>query len=237
MVKTASFCRHIEKDWLEQTLRWVASEVSLSDLNDKIEHLLSASIKTPENRRKARNLLISIWSNKSDQEFNRFFETSLKLHKKADGFSLAVHWGMLIAKKPFFAEVARFIGRQLRLNDSFTFAIAYRRLSMFYGETESTSRALSAVLRTMIELGVITRDHKTGCYQIACSPKKVGARISNWLLLAIFIADAKESVNFDDVLSDHVFFPFSLELQQQNIDSSEFEQLVQGNALILFKKR
>lgn len=61
MVKTPGFCRHIEKEWLEQTLRWVASEADSVQLNKNLEVFLGTYIATKENRRKARNLLTSIW--------------------------------------------------------------------------------------------------------------------------------------------------------------------------------
>lgn len=237
MVKTASFCRHIEKDWLEQSLRWTANGATPAQLNSNIENFLSVYIATKENRRKARNLLTSIWMSPSDENSRSFFEKSITLHKKADSFSLPIHWGMLIAKKPFFAEVARFIGRQTRLNDSFTFAQAYRRMSMLYGETESTSRALRAVLRTMIELEVLIRDPQASSYQIANMREPVCEKIANWLLNALFISTSSESMNLEDALNDQSFFPFIINLNAHNLDMSQFEQLQQGSSVIVFKKR
>ena len=144
---------------------------------------------------------------------------------------------MLIAKKPFFAEVARFIGRQTRLNDSFTFAQAYRRMSMLYGETESTSRAFRAVLRTMIELEVLIRDPQASSYQIANMREPVCEKIANWLLNALFISTSSESMNLEDALNDQSFFPFIINLNAHNLDMSQFEQLQQGSSVIVFKKR
>lgn len=237
MQKTAGFCRHIEKDWLEQTLRWVASGASLTDLNSNIESLLTHTISTKENRRKARNLLTSIWARPSDLRLVSFFDAGLDLHTKADAFMLSIHWGMLIARKPFFAEVARFIGRQLRLNDMFTFGQVSRRMSLLYGETETTRRALSAVLRTMIELGVLKRNEKSATYQVISNNQLVSADIASWLINAVFISDSIESRDLYEVLNDQVWFPFTLSITPNNLDCSFFEQHQQGNTIILFKKR
>lgn len=237
MVKTPGFCRHIEKEWLEQSLRWTANGATPAQLNTNIENFLSQFIATKENRRKARNLLTSIWMSPSDTSFDGFFQKSLMLHKNADSYSLPIHWGMLIAKKPFFAEVARCIGRQTRLNDTFTFAQAYRRMSMLYGETESTSRALRAVLRTMIELGVLIRDHRTSSYEISNMREPVCENIANWLLYARFISTSSESMNLEEAINDKVFFPFALNLSAYSLDMSQFEQLQQGSSVIVFKKR
>ncbi|HED3824276.1 TPA: hypothetical protein R4200_004782, partial [Enterobacter hormaechei subsp. oharae] len=196
MVKTPGFCRHIEKEWLEQTVRWVASEADSVQLNKNLEVFLGTYIATKENRRKARNLLTSIWMRPKNKDV--FFETSIQLHQKIDAFSLPIHWGMLIAKKPFFAEVARFIGRQARLNDAFTFSQVFRRMSMLYGETQATSRALSAVLRTMIELGVIDRSNKPASYSVVPIQEKVSSHIANWLTTAAMISLNKVSISLDE---------------------------------------
>lgn len=234
MVKTPGFCRHVEKEWLEQTLRWVASETDSVQLNKNLELFLGAYIATKENRRKARNLLTSIWMRPKNKDI--FFDTSIQLHKEIDTFSLPIHWGMLISKKPFFAEVARFIGRQARLNDTFTFSQVFRRMSMLYGETQATSRALSAVLRTMIELGVIDRSNKLTSYSIVPIQEKVSTHIANWLTTAAMISLNKVSISLDEVLADQVFFPFQIDINLNTLDVSTFEYLQQGNSIVVFKR-
>ncbi|HED5618664.1 TPA: hypothetical protein R5E53_001891 [Enterobacter cloacae] len=234
MVKTPGFCRHIEKEWLEQTVRWVASEADSVQLNKNLEVFLGTYIATKENRRKARNLLTSIWMRPKNKDV--FFETSIQLHQKIDAFSLPIHWGMLIAKKPFFAEVARFIGRQARLNDAFTFSQVFRRMSMLYGETQATSRALSAVLRTMIELGVIDRSNKPTSYSVVPIQEKVSSHIANWLTTAAMISLNKVSISLDEVLADQVFFPFQIDISLNTLDVSTFEYLQQGNSIVVFKR-
>lgn len=234
MVKTPGFCRHVEKEWLEQTLRWVASETDSVQLNKNLELFLGAYIATKENRRKARNLLTSIWMRPKNKDV--FFDTSIQLHQEIDTFSLPIHWGMLISKKPFFAEVARFIGRQARLNDTFTFSQVFRRMSMLYGETQATSRALSAVLRTMIELGVIDRSNKLTSYSIVPIQEKVSPHIANWLTTAAMISLNKVSISLDEVLADQVFFPFQIDINLNTLDVSTFEYLQQGNSIVVFKR-
>lgn len=234
MVKTPGFCRHVEKEWLEQTLRWVASETDSVQLNKNLKLFLGAYIATKENRRKARNLLTSIWMRPKNKDV--FFDTSIQLHQEIDTFSLPIHWGMLISKKPFFAEVARFIGRQARLNDTFTFSQVFRRMSMLYGETQATSRALSAVLRTMIELGVIDRSNKLTSYSIVPIQEKVSTHIANWLTTAAMISLNKVSISLDEVLADQVFFPFQIDINLNTLDVSTFEYLQQGNSIVVFKR-
>lgn len=236
MVKTPGFCRHVEKEWLEQSLRWVANGAEYTQLNDNLDNFLSAYIVSKENRRKARNLLTSVWTQPVDQYIKNFFDKGIELHKDAESFSLPIHWGMLIARKPFFAEVARFIGRQARLNNTFTYAQAFRRMSMLYGETEATSRALSAVLRTVMELGILKRNISPACYSIVNQRVSISSPLANWLLDALLISSSKESIALDDALNDQALFPFHLDINLCNLDMSAFECLQQGNSIVIFKR-
>ena len=236
MVKTPGFCRHVEKEWLEQSLRWVANGASSAQLNNSLDNFLSGYIVSKENRRKARNLLTSVWTQPVDQYIKNFFDKGIELHKDAESFSLPIHWGMLIARKPFFAEVARFIGRQARLNNTFTYAQAFRRMSMLYGETEATSRALSAVLRTMMELGILKRNLSPACYSIVNQRVSISNHLANWLLDALLISSNKESISLDDALNDQALFPFHLDINLCNLDMSAFECLQQGNSIVIFKR-
>lgn len=139
-------------------------------------------------------------------------------------------------QKNLFAEVARFIGRQARLNDTFTFSQVFRRMSMLYGETQATSRALSAVLRTMIELGVIERSNKPTSYSVVPIQEKVSNHIANWLTTAAMISLNKVSISLDEVLADQVFFPLQIDINLNTLDVSTFEYLQQGNSIVVFKR-
>lgn len=236
MSKTVSFPRHIEKEWLEQTLRWAARGASLSELNDSIEQLLSAQINTRENRRKARNLLTSIWHCPNENNLSRFYQAGLDFHKEKDEYNLAIHWGMLVAKKSFFVDVARFIGRTSKLNETFSLDQAQRRMKLIYGDTETTSRALRAVLRTMMDLDAVTR-LSPSVYQAKLKFHVVESDMVNWLLKAQFISDDTESRELDDALHDPVWFPFSMSLNANLIENKWFEQHQQGSSIYLFNKR
>ncbi|OWS91705.1 hypothetical protein CEQ52_25755 [Enterobacter kobei] len=177
-----------------------------------------------------------MWTQPVDQYIKNFFDKGIELHKDAESFSLPIHWGMLIARKPFFAEVARFIGRQARLNNTFTYAQAFRRMSMLYGETEATSRALSAVLRTVMELGILKRNISPACYSIVNQRVSISSPLANWLLDALLISSSKESIALDDALNDQALFPFHLDINLCNLDMSAFECLQQGNSIVIFKR-
>lgn len=236
MNKFTSFSRHLDKVWLEQTLAWVAEGATRERLNQQIEELLIASVATAENRRKARNLLVSIWALREQDDLASFDNRALAIYRKTEQSTLALQWGMLIARKPFFAAVARFIGRYCKLNDSFHYAQVNKRMCELYGETESTSRSTRAVLKTMQELGALVKD-QTGAITPATQIKVVAADEINWLLKAQLMADNQTSRALDEALKDPVWFPFQMVFNNNQVDDLWFELHQQGNSLYLFLKQ
>ena len=236
MNKFTSFSRHLDMVWLEHTLAWVAQGADREMLNQSIETMLTSTVPTAENRRKARNLLVSIWAEREQTEFQPFDQAALELYRKTEQSSLVLQWGMLVARKPFFAAVARFIGRYSKLNESFQYAQVNRRMCELYGETESTSRATRAVLKTMQEIGALVKD-KTGAITLTAPQKVIAADEVNWLLKGLLMTDDQTSRSLDEALQDPVWFPLQLALNASQVAPQWFEIHQQGNNLYLFLKQ
>ncbi|MDP5132786.1 MAG: hypothetical protein NWQ54_18070 [Paraglaciecola sp.] len=236
MNKFTSFSRHLDKVWLEQTLAWVAQGNDHATLNSAIETMLTGTVKTPENRRKARNLLVAIWAVRAQPEYKPFDLAALALYHKAEQSSLVLQWGMLIARKPFFAAVARFIGRYSKLNASFQSAQVNRRMCELYGETESTARATRAVLKTMQELGVLVKD-TSGAMFITSALRITDADEINWLLKGQLMTDSQTSRALDEALQDPLWFPFDFNFNASQVANHWFELHQQGNSMYLFLKQ
>ena len=236
MNKFTSFSRHLDKVWLEHTIAWVAQGADRETLNRSIETMLTSTVPTAENRRKARNLLVSIWAEREETELQPFDQAALALYRKTEQSSLVLQWGMLVARKPFFAAVARFIGRYSKLNDNFQYAQVNRRMCELYGETESTSRATRAVLKTMQELGALVKDN-AGAISIAPQITATAPDEVNWLLKGLLMTDGQTSRSLDEALQDPVWFPVKLVLNASQVTPQWFEIHQQGNNLYLFLKQ
>jgi len=236
MKKFTSFSRHVDRVWLEYTLSFVAHGADKSSLNHGLEQFLQPSIATIENRRKARNLLVSIWAVRADTKYEQFDRLALELYRKTEQSTLSLQWGMLVARKPFFAAVARFIGRYSKLNDSFQYAQVNKRMCELYGETESTSRATRAVLKTMQELGALMKNENGSLY-LATTVNESDKTFINWMLTGLLASDELNSRAFDEILQDPVWFPFQFSINVNQIDTDLFDLHQQGNSLYLFLKQ
>lgn len=236
MSKRVNYSRHIETHWLDQTALWVAEGLNKQELHDKINSMLSPSINCKVNLGKTRNQLTSLWFDKNESAGNKFSIFSVKYIKENNDIPLVIHWGLLIAKKKFFADVARFIGRSSKLNDSVTYAQVQKRMVELYGDTETVKRGLRSVLKTMVDFGVLLRGNAR-CYHVNPNKLAVPNKLMNWLLYALLVSDDVTSRTLSGSIDDAVWFPFEFDIQAEDVDKHWFEFHQQGHDLMLFRKK
>lgn len=236
MSKRVNYSRHIEAHWLDQTALWVAEGLNKQELHDKINSMLSPLINCKVNLGKTRNQLTSLWFDKNDSVSNEFSEFAVEYVKEGHDIPLVIHWGLLIAKKKFFADVARFIGRNSKLNDSFTYAQVQKRMVELYGDTETVKRGLRSVLKTMVDFGVLQRSNARS-YQVNPNDLAVPNKLMNWLLCALLFSEDIMSRTLSDIIDDAIWFPFELSIEPEDIDKQWFEVHQQGYELMLFRKK
>lgn len=236
MSKRVNYSRHIEAYWLDQTALWVAEGLNKQELHDKINSMLSPLINCKVNLGKTRNQLTSLWFDKNDNVSNEFSEFAVEYVKESHDIPFVIHWGLLIAKKKFFADVARFIGRNSKLNDSFTYSQVQKRMVELYGDTETVKRGLRSVLKTMIDFGVLLRSNARS-YQVNQINLAVPNKLMNWLLCALLFSEDAMSRTLSDIIDDAIWFPFELDIEPEDIDKQWFEVHQQGYELMLFRKK
>jgi len=236
MSKRVNYSRHIEAHWLDQTALWVAEGLNKQELHDKINSMLSPLINCKVNLGKTRNQLTSLWFDKNENVSSEFSVFAVEYVKESHDIPLVIHWGLLIAKKKFFADVARFIGRNSKLNDSFTYAQVQKRMIEMYGDTETVKRGLRSVLKTMVDFGVLLRSNARS-YQVNPNNLTVPNKLMNWLLCALLFSEGVMSRTLSDMIDDAVWFPFDITIEPEDIDKQWFEVHQQGYDLMLFRKK
>ena len=235
MLKKVSFSRHVEKDWLDQTALWSSENLDKKELTEKINSMLSPWITCKVNLGKTRNQLTSIWVDVPENVPAYFQEFANENVQGSSDIPLAIHWGLLIAKKKLFADVARFIGRTTKLNSSFTYAQVQKRMVELYGDTETVKRHLRSVLKTLVEFGVVIRGTSRS-YQVSDRKLMVNVGLKNWLLYALLISEDVMSRSLTNIIDDAIWFPFDFNVQSNEVEQSWFELHQQGNELVIFRK-
>lgn len=134
------------------------------------------------------------------------------LHERAaEAFAIAspdqrlgVHWAMLTAAYPFFADVAAHVGRLLALQGEVQTAQLQRRIVTTWGDRSTIPRALQRTLRSMADWGALADGSARGRFLPSGRMAPVSAETRNLLKQGVVIAQESNGLGAESGL-----FPFA----------------------------
>ncbi|MGI2259418.1 hypothetical protein [Shewanella sp. GXUN23E] len=234
MKPSIGFNRHLELSWLTQTAIWAAGGLEGAELKKHIDSLLAPSFTSQVAMDKTRNLLFGIWNGQSKASPKEFHAQACNLLLRHSEHSLVIHWGLLIARYPFFYFVVSQLGRIARHDRLFVYSQLELRVTEEYGDTSTIKRSMQFVIRTLTNLGLIS-SAKTGVYQLARPVSLGSAELIAWLAQAIILANDDRSRSLDRLNSDPAYFPFDIIFSESCLASSpSIELLHQASDTIVF---
>lgn len=228
------FNRHLEPDWLAQTASWVANGIIGDELKSRIDSMLSSVFDSQVAKDKTRNLLFGIWAKLPKHIPGQFQADGARLMMEYSEYHLAFHWGMMLAKYPFFVFVVSQIGRLTKLNDTFMYSQLEQRVTENYGDTSTIKRSMQFVVRTLMNLGVLANP-KQGVYQLQKPIKIDVPNVKAWLVEANVLSEQLSSRSLNVINDDPVWFPFELSFQAHELTSNQRLELYhQSSDVIVF---
>lgn len=118
--------------------------------------------------------------------------TRLVLHS-GSGQRVALHWALLAATYPFFADVATNTGRLLALQGDLTLAQLTRPMQR-WGDRSTMTRAVQRVIRSIVQWGVLSDGDQRGVYVGGRQPIPVPAPVGELLIEAVLMRHDGESL-------------------------------------------
>lgn len=215
------FSQRVHLQWLEQTANLVLAGNDKAAVNDALQELLKDKVSVSGqaergNREKIITILLKVWL-KPPNGLETLREDGLELLKRVpQGDHLAIHWGMVMAVYPFWAEVAGHVGRLLKIQGSVAASQIQRRIREQYGERETVARATRRIIRSSLDWGVIQEGKTKGHY---CQGRKVDISdmsLATWLIEAILFARPSRRGTIKELTESPSLFPFTLHVNLFN---------------------
>lgn len=219
MKVSIGFNRHLESDWLAQTASWVANDMAGNELKQKIDELLSPAFTSQVAKDKTRNLLFGIWSKLPKHIPDSFQKSAANLLMENSELNLVFHWGMMLAKYPFFKSVVEQIGKLTKLNDSFIYSQLEQRITETYGDTSTIKRSMQFVVRTLMNLELLANP-KQGVYQLRKPISVTKPEIKAWLVEASIYSESVTSRSLNAINDETVWFPFDIYFDESDLSSN-----------------
>src|SRR5260370_31581777 len=114
---------------------------------------------------------------------------------------------MLIETYPFFSTVSEHIGRLLRLQDQCSMDQLKRRSREDLGQRDTVSYAVTRVVRTLVDWGLLTKSQKKGAYSPGQPILVSSLPMLELLAEASLIASRKEANLAQNILVSPLLFP------------------------------
>ncbi len=200
------FDRFVQLDWCGLTLEAAVESKTAEDVKDQISTILTGA----ESRRKTFDILKRLWLQPL-ADCEDFSKRGIELYRKnGAGLVPPLSWGSAIVTYPFFGKTAEITGRLLSIQGDCSIKEVQRRMAEIYGDRDGIARAVSRVLQSQENWGMIERVEK-GKRLVRKVPIILSdEQVVTWLVEAVIRFTGK-AVSLSNLQSMPVLYPFVLD--------------------------
>lgn len=226
------FDRKLELRWLDLAAAKAAEGLGQDELRDylleRLESLAHEEGMHGSARAKTVRVILRVWGG-VDRALQPLHDRALDLLPKVKPEErLAIHWAMLIAAYPFFADHADIIGRLSRLQDTITVPQIRRRIAELWGDRSTVFRTSRHVVRSMVDWGVLD-DVGKGEYSTGSVSVRLSEDVSMLLIEALLLDTENKAIAAEQLCQHSMLFPFDYDIEVGELrKSSRFEIHRQG---------
>lgn len=222
---TIGFDRYIEKQWIDQTAKWVVQGKLRAELHTLTDDYLAPYIKGETSLRKTKNVLFGCWVNETEK--NKVFKhQAIVLWEEVKPEErLIIHWGLAMANYPYFASVIRQIGRLDRLQGDIHSKELQKRVVEIHGDTESVRRAASRMLQSLTQWGVLEQLN-TSTFHVKSAVTSTDRKLLSWLAVSPLLCSDRARLDLAEIYSDPAFFPFVIDNQLMNPAANDLVKII-----------
>ena len=165
MAKMVGLSRAIKIEWLNKTVDLVNEGMAPENIKEALNDYIGFEIKSPDNIRKAREILMNIWVYPfEDDKANIIREQALEAIRNGNEDKLAMHWCMLLLRYPVFVDVTGVIGKISSMQDSFSLAWLKDKMFEEWGERTTLFHSIDKIMQTLRQIGGV--DSRSGVYTV-----------------------------------------------------------------------
>ena len=197
------FDRYVQLDWCHSTLEAAVGRKSIDEVKEQISLVLTGA----ESTRKTFDILKRLWLQPLPDCID-FSKRGVEIFGKNEtGLASPLSWGSAMVTYPFFGKTAEITGRLFSIQGDCSIKEVQRRMAEIYGDRDGIARAVSRVLQSQENWGMIERV-ENGKRLIRKPPLTISdERVVTWLIEAV-IRYTGTGVSLAKLQSMPVLYPF-----------------------------
>lgn len=235
MARMVGLSRSIKIEWLNKTADLIVEGKLENEIKEELNEYLSFEIKSPTNLRKTREILMNIWL-KSGDELEGLRSMALAAYKNEKSNKLAIHWCLMIAAYPIFADVCALLGKLTNIQDTFTTSWLKEKLFETWGERTTLLHSSDKILQTLKYVGAVESikigNYKTIKYQINDDDTIA------LLIKTILLTNEKAYYEISEISTTPQMFPFEFNVSHEWIhNTNQFSLNNFGGKIVLMNDK
>ena len=200
------FDRYLQLSWCSAALEVALGDKSIDQAKEEIASVLTGN----ESRRKTFDILKRLWISPLQNNVE-FAGRGATLYEAIGQSTLGpLNWGCAIATYPFFGHVSEITGRLISLQGDCSVKEVQRRIAEIFGDRDSVSRAVSRVLQSQENWGMIERVEKGKRLVRLPSIALKNDKLVAWLVEAA-LRYQRKAISLGSLQSQAVLYPFVLD--------------------------
>lgn len=212
MAKMVGLSRNLKLQWLNKVVELVLEGLTEQEIKEQLNEYLSFEIVSAINVRKTREILMNIWVYDNDYS-GKIRETALELIHNYPEYSVPIHWCMILAAYPVFADMCKLIGKMIEFQDEITLAQLKQKLFDEWGERTTLFHSIDKLVSTLKELDVMVCD-KPGKYHVKLH-RVSNSKISTFLVYVMMLVDDCGYYIITDINYSTYLFPFEYKIEKE----------------------
>ncbi len=218
MDKNIGFNRNIALPWLDAAACFIVEGSDPATVRARLDPVVGAEIASPDNRRKAIDILIHIWG-KTQGSHPSLHAAAVGLYPQAPaGDRVWLHYGLTLLAYPFFRQTAAAIGRLTRQQEIISSRAVKERLVAERGQLGSQSKAIERVCFSLRHWGLLADAERQRHYRPLSQPVAAEDRqVQAWLLACALCAHPAEEIPFADLVRLPELFAFRFTLSLDDL--------------------
>lgn len=223
MRKTVGLFRPLRFDHLDLTAKLLV-KYSIPDTFEILDDVLAKEFKGKEGRRKIINNLTRVWSGGKKEPSTFQKEVLAKYNVSDKNDKIIYQYLMTSLAFPFFSETTTFVGKYLKMSDTFKSSVILSEMRNSYGSAESVYKGVNAVLNGLKSWEILSEGNSKNDYVFKDNLLEISNEFQlNLLVLVVIQNHVGDSLTIEQINNHASMFPFRYLIRKEDIVSSQFE--------------
>jgi len=228
--KGLGFIHNINLSWLDVAAESRLRNEDMQSIRRDLDQFLEHDLKGEVSRRKAIDVLVSIWYKTALVDQNLHNEALVFYPAIQSNERIWLHYGLALLYYPFFRQTAAIIGQFARTGEPITRLAIKNRLAGDIGHLGSLNRASERIVASLVDWGALVHQKKGNIYTPQLQTLKIATPdVQSWLLACALSAHPSDQLPFPDLIRLPELFPFKFLITLDHLrKNSKFNIQKQG---------